>query len=96
MLDSPCFRPVAEDFNDLRFDMRADKCRRRAAGHDAAVVHNGEAIAKPLGFVHEMRREKNRFTLCEELSQPLPDDVPRLWIEARGRLVQKNKVRIVN
>jgi hypothetical protein len=53
------------------------------------VVHNGHAVAKPLRFFHVMRRVHNRATFAAQLFDTLEDVVPRLRIDARGRLIKE-------
>ena len=63
---------------------------------DAALVHDGEAMAQALRLLHEVRREEQRLALRGESPQPLPDEVPRLRVEAGGRLVHDHELRIVD
>jgi len=39
---------------------RGDQFARRAQGDFSAMIHDGHAVAKPLGFVHVMGGEQNR------------------------------------
>ena len=55
-----------------------------------------EAAREALGFVHEVRREQDGLALRQELAQAVPDQVPRLRVEARGRLVEDEELGIVD
>ncbi len=92
----PGRRAFAIQFDDLRLDMLRNQIARCALGHNAACVENREAVAESLRFVHEMRRQQNRLAFLQQTLQALPDQVTRLRIEAGGRLVEQQQVRIVH
>src|SRR5262249_12127700 len=67
-----------------------------ALGDEAPAVHDRDARAQPLGFLHEVRREDDGLALREQLLEPFPDEVARLRIEPRGGLVHEDQVGIVD
>ena len=93
---SPGFDAVAVDLHHFRFDMGLDQITRTALGDFLAVVNHCEARAKPLGFFHEVRGEDQGLALRHQLAQAFPDHVARLRIEAGGRLVEDDEIRIVD
>ena len=74
----------------------ADERGRRALGHDRALVDDDEAVAELLGLVHVVGREHQRRALLLEPEQPVPQDVPRLRVEAGRRLVEQQDARVVD
>jgi hypothetical protein len=86
----------AVHFQHLRLDVLGDQRARRALGDDAAVVHDREAVAQALGLFHEVRGEHERLAFLRQAAQPLPDQVARLRVEAGGRLVHENELRVVH
>ena len=60
------------------------------------VVHDDEPVAQLLGLVHVVRREDERHALPLQAVEPLPDDVPRLRVEAGRRLVEQQHLRLVD
>src|SRR5436190_1752226 len=60
------------------------------------VIDDREPRAQPFGLVHEVCRQKNRLALAEKLSQPVPDQMPRLRVEAGSGLVEDQELRIVD
>src|SRR5579864_1638966 len=91
---SPGSVPVHLD--DLRLDVLLEEGARGIARDHRAVVDDGEPRREPLGFVHEMRRQQDRLALLHQLPQAIPDQMPRLRIEARGRLVEDKQFGIVD
>ena len=61
-----------------------------------AVVHDRHAITQPLSLFHIVRRINNRPPLRPQFFNSLEDMIARLWIDARGRLIQKNDARIMH
>src|SRR5579859_3318423 len=79
----------------LRAD-RGDQFARRAESDLSAVVHDGDAFAEALGFVHVMRGEKDGAAGGFEFLDQIPKLAAGLGIEAGGGLVQKKKIGIAN
>ena len=73
-----------------------DEGSRAALGDDAAVVHDDEPVAELLGLVHVVRRDDERDALALEPEQPVPQHVPRLWVETGGRLVEEQHLGVVH
>ena len=61
-----------------------------------AVIHNRHAIAQPLRFLHIMRRQNDRSARLLQLLHQIPHVSPRLRIEPRRRLIQKQQLRIAH
>jgi hypothetical protein len=89
-------RAVPEHFDNLRLDVLRDQLARRAFGDLAPVIDDRNAVTQALGFVHEVRREQYRAPVARERPQAFPDEVPRLRIEARRRLVQEDELWVVH
>src|SRR6185503_6072713 len=92
----PLLVPKAVHLQHLRLDVLGDQRARRALGDDPALVHDREAMAQALGLFHEVRGEDERLAFLRQAPQPLPDQVARLRIEAGGRLVHEDHLRIVD
>ena len=69
-----------------------DQLARRALGHDLRLVHHHQPVAELLGLVHVVGRQDQRHALLLEPVEAVPEQVPRLRIEARGRLVEEQQV----
>ena len=62
----------------------------RAFGHDAAAIHDRQLVRQAVRFLQVVRGEEDGHALVlRELPDLLPEPCPRLWIEARGRLVEE-------
>ena len=73
-----------------------DELARAPLGDDLRLVHDHEAVAQLLGLVHVVGRQDQRHALLLEPVQAVPEQVPRLRVEARGRLVEQQQVRLVD
>src|SRR5687768_14956046 len=69
---------------------------RRAEGDGAAMIDDGDAIAQTLGLLHVMSRENDGASAGAKDADELPELSARLRIEARRRLVEKQKLRIAD
>ena len=67
-----------------------------ALGDDPPVVHDDEPVAQLLGLVHVVGRDDERDALALEPEQPVPQHVPRLRVEAGGRLVEQQHLGVVH
>ena len=56
----------------------ADQVARCAFGHHFAVIEDGQPLAEPFGFIHEMRGQQDGLALRQQLLQAIPDQVPGL------------------
>src|SRR5208282_6295974 len=70
-----------------------NQVRGRSLRDDLPVIDNRKPVAEALGFVHVMRREKNRPTFSLERADDLPKLAPALRIESGRGLVQKKNPR---
>ena len=96
MPPGPVLRLVAVDLDHFRLHVLREQRARRVAGDQRAVVDHREARRQPLGLVHEVRGEQDRLALRDELAQAVPDQVARLRIEPRGRLVEDQEIGVVD
>ena len=92
----PGLQPVAVHLDHLRLDVRGDQLARRADRDHAALVDDQQARAKAFCFLHEVGGEDERLALGAQAPQALPDQVPCLRVEAGGRLVHEDDVRVVD
>jgi hypothetical protein len=81
-------------FNHVITPERRDQVRRRPESNDLALVHNGDAIAKSLRFVHVVRREHNRSPSGLEGLYKIPHASSRLRIETCRWFVEEQEFRI--
>jgi hypothetical protein len=89
-------RAIAVDLHDVALDVGSDESARLALADDAAFVHDRQAMAQALRLVHEVSGEQDGLAFAHQLLQPFPDQVPRLGVEARRRLVEDQQVRVVH
>src|SRR5437899_12382944 len=75
---------------------RGDQLPRRAERDHGAVIHDRHAVAQTLGFFHVMRRQQHRPAGRTEAPDDLPQLAPRLRIEPRRRLVQKQQLGLAD
>src|SRR6185503_783517 len=75
---------------------RGHELARRPERDDLAVVHDGYALAEPLGFVHVVRRQHDRAAGALEFFDELPELAACLRIEPGRRLVEKQELRIAD
>ena len=73
-----------------------DQLPRRALGHDLRLVHDDEVVAQLLRLVHVVGRDDQRRPAPLQLVEALPQQVPRLRVEAGRRLVQDDQLRLVD
>ena len=59
------------------------------------LVHDHDAVAELLGLLHVLRGQDQGDALALQLPQPLPDQVPGLRVQAGGRLVGDDDLRLV-
>src|SRR5687768_11032183 len=72
------------------------QCAGRAKRNGAPVVDDRDAVAQTLGLLHVVRRQDDRATAGAEHADELPKLPARLRIEPRGRLIEKEELRITN
>jgi ABC-type Fe3+/spermidine/putrescine transport system ATPase subunit len=87
---------IEAKLEDLAAAVGVAERARRAIGNDRSPVHHDEPVAQLLGLVHVVRRQHERDALLLEPVQAVPQDVAGLRIEAGGRLVEEQQLRIVD
>src|SRR6188474_185793 len=80
--------------DDLRRTELGDQLFGRAVRDDAAVVNDCHAVAEELRLIHVVRRQENRSAARPELIEQRPQLTARLRVEAGGRLVEEQQIRI--
>src|SRR5262249_47821850 len=83
------------DLDDLAADVARDQLVRGALRHDAAAVHDDEAIAELRRLLHVMRGEQDGGAATLERADALPHEPPRLRVEAGGGLVEDDELVLV-
>src|ERR1700677_4146856 len=73
-----------------------EEVARRPLGHGGAVVHDDKSIAQLFCFVHVVRSDDLGHALALEAVETLPQQMSRLRVETRGRLVQDQKFGTVH
>ncbi len=100
-----CFRVIEKisirttancKLHDMMASEALDKPGWRALGDDLAVINYSEAIAKTLGFVHVVCRQKHRTTGAQKCTDDLPKLAPALRIESGGRFIKKKNFWIAD
>ena len=81
---------------DLPGGVLLDERARAAFGDDLGLVHDHEPVAQLLGLVHVVRRQDERHAALLEPVEPVPQQVPRLRVEAGRRLVEEQQVGLVD
>ena len=59
----------------------------------AAVMHEPEAIAEPLGLIEMMRRQYDRLPLAANVGHELGDDLASQHVEAEGQLIEQQPAK---
>ena len=59
------------------------------------MVHDRHPVAEPVGLLHVVRRQQHRQPVAVQLVEDLPQGEAALRVEAGGRLVEEQDVRIV-
>ena len=96
LLPRPARRVFSKNLHHLRLDVLRHQRTRRAFRHDASAIEDGQPVAQPLGLIHEMRRQQQRFALCHQAFEAFPDQMPRLRIEPGGGFVEKQQIRVID
>src|SRR5947207_12967613 len=89
-------RDLDEDPLEVRLPEALEQIGRRARLDDLAVVHDREPVADPLGLLHVVRGEEQRYAAAFEPVEQVPDCQPRLRIEPGGWLVEHDQLRLVD
>ncbi|MCY1356762.1 hypothetical protein D9M69_432230 [compost metagenome] len=89
-------RAVAVDLDHIRLQVLGNQIARPALGDLAAVVEHQQPRTQALGLVHEVRGQQDRLALLQQHLQPLPHQVPRLWVKPGGGLVEQQQLGVVH
>ena len=73
-----------------------DELPRRIEGDDVPLVHDRDSIAKDLGLIEVVRGQEDRGSAGLDASDELPEIAPRLRVQSRRRLVEKQDLRLVH
>src|SRR5688572_24604923 len=82
--------------HDLARAETGDQLPRRPERDHPPEIDDRDSIAEPLGFFHIVGRENDRASLQLERLDELPELPARLRIEARGRLIEEEELRIAD
>src|SRR3954451_21153550 len=69
---------------------------RRALGQDLAALDDRHAVGERLRLVEVVRREHNRLAELAQRADRAPRDAARGRVEARGRLVEEDQLRVAD
>ena len=83
-------------FNHVLDADGSDQLARGAEGDYFAVVHDGDAVAEALGFVHVVGRKDDGAAVELELVDQIPKLAAGLRVEAGGGLVEEQKIGIAD
>jgi hypothetical protein len=67
----------------------------RRPGCEQLAVRDVDQAVAPLGLVHVVRRDEHGDAARGERVDLLPEFAPRLRVDARGRLVEQQQLRVV-
>src|SRR5262245_64108600 len=56
------------------------------------MVDDGDPAGEPVGLVEVLSGQQYGATACGNLPDDFPDQAAAVWVEARGRLVEEDKV----
>src|SRR5215218_6484509 len=84
------------ELEDLRADVLFDEVLRSSPCDDTTALHDDEAVAEAGGLLHVVGGQHQRLALVRERPEPVPHEMPRLRVEARGGLVEHDDLRIVD
>ena len=70
--------------------------RGTALGDDPGLVHDDQPVAQLLGLVHVVGRQDERHAALLQSIEPIPEQVARLRVEARRRLVEQQERGLVD
>src|ERR1700756_4773265 len=83
--------PVRDDgkFPDVLSAHRRDQLLWRSHGDDLSVIHDCHTVAEAFCLIHIVSRQNDCQASPLEIVDQVPQMASRLWIEARGGLIQK-------
>src|SRR5438128_4779021 len=82
------------EFHLVTASQALDQLRRAAGRNQAAVVDNGNAVAKPLRLVHVMRGQQDGAAAALKLTDDVPKLAAALRVETGGGFVEKEYLGI--
>ena len=65
-------------------------------GHDPAVVEHGDPVGELVGLVEVLRGEEDGDAAGDEIADHLPHRVTAARVQARGRLVEEDQLRVAH
>src|SRR5207244_8268100 len=84
------------DFQRVSRYLRQHQVTRSSACQNLAMIHNHKALTEFLGLFHVMRGEQNSNSAdASQLFQLLPNLLTHLRIKSGRRLIEYQKLRIV-
>src|SRR5207253_8066321 len=81
---------------DLGRRRATDQLLHRARCDDAALAQDGDAVGELLDLVQVVGRQQDRLAEPAERADRLPGAPPRSGVEAGGRLVEENQLRVAD
>ena len=85
---------LGSKFQEVLHAERGDQAARRIQRDYLAVIHDGDTIAKFFCFVHVVRGEQDCASAAFQLVDEIPKLAARLGVQAGGRLIEKEELRI--
>ena len=83
-----------------RFNARAPdrrlQLRRRALGHDPAVVDDADAVGQHVGLLQILRRQEHRHPVGRQPAHLIPQRGAALHVQSGRRLIQEQQARAVH
>src|SRR5207247_1271992 len=73
-----------------------DERGRAAVRHELAVVHDRHVVGELLRLVEVVCRQEDRASFPLQVSDQRPEFPPRTGVEARGRLIEEQEVRLAD
>ena len=68
----------------------------RADVDDTPVIEDRDAVAQPLGLLHEVRRQEDRLAAVPDAAHQIPDRPSRLRVQTRRQLVEEHELGVVD
>ena len=87
---------VGRDRFDARAPDRRLQLRRRALGHDPAVVDDADAVGQHVGLLEVLRREEHRHAVGRQPAHLVPQRGAALHVKAGRRLIEEQQPRAVH
>src|SRR5271169_5212674 len=88
-------RRQSAHFNYLRELQTAQQLIKSADRDEFAFAQDSQAVAQPLRLFHVVRRIKDGVAVIAQAANDFQDLLTRLRVNARGRLVEQNELRLM-